>query len=228
MRKQTIVTNEYYHIYNRGVDKRDVFNNKEDLERFIESIKEFNQVEVVNSIRDLKKSRTGQPAPEALARKEPLVAFVGYCINPNHFHFMLKQLVDGGAAKFMQKLQAGYTSYFNLKNKRTGSLFQGAFKSHYISNDDYLRRLLGYVNKNHKVHTIPKEKYYLVFAGENEYKNNEFEIISKHEGEKILESFGGIYEFENHCEEIVSIIRRERGKLSLLEEDELPLPSASA
>ena len=221
MRKEPILTGEYYHIYNRGVDKRDIFSNEEDLYRFIESISEFNQVEVVGSIRDVRKNKDNKSAPEALSRNQ-LVSFVAFCLNPNHFHFVLKQLVDGGIAKFMQKLQAGYTSFFNLKHFRTGSLFQGPFKSHHINNENYFNKILGYVNKNYQVHSIPKDKLQFIFASDNEYENNIFKIVSKEEGKRILEIFGGSKNFEKHCDEIISIIREERGKTSLLEEDNLP------
>lgn len=217
MRKQPLITGEYYHIYNRGVDKRDIFNDKKDLYRFIESVTEFNQIEIIGSIRDLRKTKT---VPKALA--EPLVAIVVYCFNPNHFHFILKQLVDGGIAKFMQKLQGGYTYYFNVKHSRSGSLFQGTFKSHLIGNEDYFNKILGYTNKNYQVHNIPKNKLYLVFASDYEYENNNFKIVSKEEGKRILEVFNGSKNFKKHCDEIVSIIRTERGEVSLLEEDNLP------
>ncbi|MBI3888536.1 transposase [Candidatus Nomurabacteria bacterium] len=224
MRLQSIITGEYYHIYNRGVDKRDVFKNKADLLRFVESINEFNQVETIGSIRDIRKNKT---EPKALTKfsSEPLVAFVAYCLNPNHFHFVLKQLVDGGIAKFMQKLQGGYTYYFNVKNSRTGALFQGTFKSHHISSENYFNKIIGYVNKNYQVHNIPKNKADFVFASDTEYENNNFQIISKEEGERILGIFGGNKDFKKHCDEIVFIIREERGKMSLLEEDSLPTES---
>ena len=72
--------------------------------------------------------------------------------------------MDGGIAKFMQKLQAGYTSYFNIKNSRTGSLFQGTFKSCLMANENYFNKILGYTNKNYQVHNIPKNKMNLVLA----------------------------------------------------------------
>jgi len=221
MRRQSIVTSEYYHIYNRGVDKRDIFNDRKDLNRFIESMSEFNQTGIIGSIRDIRKNKT---VPKALARplKDPLVSFVAYCLNPNHFHFVLKQLVDNGIAKFMQKLQAGYTYYFNIKNSRTGSLFQGTFKSHLIDNENYFNKIIGYVNNNYEVHNIPKNKVKFIFASDHEYGNNNFKIVSKIEGERILEIFNGTKNFKKHCSEIVSIIREERGKVSLLEEDNLP------
>ncbi len=218
MRKQPLVTSEYYHIYNRGVDKRDIFSDKKDLHRFVESISEFNRVEVIVSLANLRK--TNQIAPKALSGN-PLVAISAYCLNPNHFHFVFKQLVDGGIAKFMQKLQAGYTSYFNIKNSRTGSLFQGTFKSHLIGNENYFNKIIGYTNKNYKIHNIPKHKMNLVFASDYEYENNNFKIVSKVEGERVLEVFNGTKNFKKHCDEIVSIIRQERGKASLLEEDNL-------
>jgi len=221
MRKQPIVTGEYYHIYNRGVDKRDIFNDPKDLDRFIECISEFNQIETIGSIRNIRKNKVDQTAPKALSGK-PLVLLIACCLNPNHFHFILKQSIDGGIAKFMQKLQAGYTSFFNIKNSRSGSLFQGTFKSQLISNENYFNKIIGYVNKNYQIHKIPKNKLDLVFASDCEYENNNFKIVSKEEGERILESFDGSKNFRKHCEEIVEIIREERREASLLEEDSLP------
>ena len=122
----------------------------------------------------------------------------------------------------MQKLQAGYTSYFNVKNSRTGSLFQGTFKSHLVDNENYFNKIVGYTNKNYQIHNIPKNKMNLVFASDYEYENNNFKIVSKEEGKRILDIFDGSKNFKKHCDEIVSIIREERGKTSLLEEDNLP------
>ncbi|OGI89871.1 hypothetical protein A3A95_00930 [Candidatus Nomurabacteria bacterium RIFCSPLOWO2_01_FULL_39_18] len=122
----------------------------------------------------------------------------------------------------MQKLQGGYTYYFNVKNSRTGSLFQGTFKSHLMNSENYFNKILGYTNKNYQVHNIPKNKMDLIFASDFEYENNNFKIVSKKEGKRILEIFNGSKNFKKHCDEIVSIIRKERGKTSLLEEDNLP------
>ncbi|MEK7127959.1 MAG: transposase [Patescibacteria group bacterium] len=218
MRKQPIITDEYYHIYNRGVDKRDIFNDKKDVDRFIESMREFNKIEGIESLANLRKTEI-----ESKPLSEPLVAIVACCLNPNHFHFVLKQLVDGGIAKFMQKLQGGYTYYFNVKNGRSGSLFQGPFKAHHLNNEGYFNKILGYTNKNYGVHDIPKNKLHLIFASDREYENGNFKVVSKEEGERILEIFGGSNNFKKHCEEIIDIIREERGKTSLTEEDNFPV-----
>src|SRR3989344_2240785 len=139
MRKQPLITGEYYHVYNRGVDKRDIFGNTKDVDRFIESIYEFNKINGIGSLANLRKTEI-----ESKPLSRPQVSIVAYCLNPNHFHFVLKQLVDGGISKFMQKLQGGYTYYFNAKSSRSGSLFQGTFKSQIIDNENYFNKIIGY------------------------------------------------------------------------------------
>ena len=67
---------------------------------------------------------------------------------PNHFHLLVRELKEGGISKFMQKLMTGYTMYFNKKNDRNGSLFQGKFKATHVSNDRYLRYLVSYIHLN--------------------------------------------------------------------------------
>lgn len=210
MRLQSIITGEYYHVYNRGVDKRDIFKNKKDVNRFIESILNFNQVEVVGSLKDLRKT-----SEDLKILSKPLVSVVVYCLNPNHFHFVLKQLIDGGIAKFMQKLQAGYTSYFNIKNSRTGALFQGTFKAHPINEENYFNKIIGYTNKNYKIHNIPRNKRDLIWASDYEYENSNFKIVSKIEGEEILKIFNGLKNFTKHCDEIVAIVKEEKDEMSV-------------
>ena len=155
MRKHTFTTGEYYHVYNRGVDKRDIFKDEEDLVRFIESINIFNEIEVFRGVfkRNLHK-HTSPNLGHRMSQKPKLVTIVSYCILPNHFHFILKQDCDGGVSKFMQKFGNGYTKYFNTKNKRTGPLFGGKFKSKYVDNNVYLLRLFAYVNYNYKIHNL--------------------------------------------------------------------------
>jgi len=217
MRKEPLVTGESYHIYNRGVDKRDIFVDTKDLERLKESIKQFNQVDGIGS---LERARA-LSSHESIS--EPLVAIIAFCINPNHFHFVLKQLIDGGIAKFLQKFQAGYTYYFNKKYERSGSLLQGTFKSKLIDTDDYFRKIFGYINKNYLVHDIPQDKSCFIFASDKEYENGLFDFVSKAEGQEMLEMFDGKEKLKIHCREIISIIRDGRGKTSLDESGELPL-----
>ena len=145
MRKVKFTVGEYYHIYNRGTDKRNIFMDEQDLSRFWESLFDFNQTEPIGSIYEFsfkKKSR------EANKKKKPLVQFIVYCLNPNHFHFLITPIQEKGIEKFMQRLGNGYTKYFNNKHKRSGVLFQGKFKSKHIDSNQYLLHLSAYINGN--------------------------------------------------------------------------------
>ncbi|NLC30794.1 MAG: hypothetical protein GX765_01950, partial [Candidatus Moranbacteria bacterium] len=145
MRKTIFANGEYYHIYNRGVDKREVFLNDDDYIRFIKSIKEYNDTKTYGRFQN-RGSTSGS------FEVEPLIELVAYCLNPNHYHFILKQLEEGGVSKFMQKLSTSYTMYFNKKYDRSGALFQGRFKSIHIDTNEYLLHLSVYVNKNNFIH----------------------------------------------------------------------------
>jgi putative transposase len=142
MRNHKFVVGEYYHIYNRGVDKRNTFLDRYDLDRFLKSLVEFNTKEPIGSIYALKFS-----TPTTKSKK--LVSIIVYCVNPNHFHLLLTPLTEKGIEKFMQRI-GGYTRYFNEKHKRTGALFQGKFKSKHIPDNNYLLRLSVYINMNNR------------------------------------------------------------------------------
>lgn len=147
MRKDPFIIGEYYHIYNRGTDKRIVFNDKWDLERFFQSMDEFNNEDSIGSIAQNKYNKLSPS-------RTKLVEFICYCLNPNHYHFILTPLVENGIEKFMQKLGAGYTRYFNEKYKRSGVLFQGTYKSILIKSDKYLTYVGAYINLNYRIHQL--------------------------------------------------------------------------
>src|ERR1700686_1992234 len=136
-RKVNLVEGEYYHIYNRGVDKRNIFSDKSDLQRFLQSMKEFNTLDPIGSLYENSFIKKKELRGELGGSSSKLVQFVAFCLNPNHYHFILTPLAEKGIEKFMQRLGTGYTMYFNEKNKRSGSLFQGKFKSKHINSNAY-------------------------------------------------------------------------------------------
>ena len=79
---------------------------------------------------------------------DPLVEIVAYCLMPNHFHLLIRELEEGGISKFMQKLTTGYTMYFNKKYERNGALFQGRFKATHVADDRYMRYVISYIHLN--------------------------------------------------------------------------------
>ena len=147
-RKATFANNEFYHVFNRGVDKRDIILDYEDMDRFFKSIMLFNSEKPIGSIYELSQLERGG----LTAKPKKLVNIVAYCLNPNHFHFIFEQKIDGGISEFMKRLGGGYTWYFNHKQKRSGSLFQGSFKSVFGDKNEYLLHLSAYVNLNDSVH----------------------------------------------------------------------------
>jgi len=148
MRKTIFANNEYYHIYNRGVDKRKVFLNRNDYIRFIHDLYEFNDQKRAPEFVRIK-DYVGSLAPHIKRKpRKKLVNIICFCLMPNHFHLILEQLVDDGISKFMHKLGTGYTNAFNLKHKRSGALFEGTFKAILIENETYLTHLSRYVHLN--------------------------------------------------------------------------------
>jgi len=150
MRKDALVEYEYYHVYNRGVEKRDVFLCDRDYLRFLESTKEFNSIKPIYSLylhNQLKRKGVIE-----VGRLQKLVEIVCYCLNPNHFHFIIKQVEKKGISEFMKRLGGGYTKYFNYHYKRSGVLFQGKFKSARIRTNAHLLYLSAYVNRNYFIH----------------------------------------------------------------------------
>ena len=152
MRKDPFVIGQYYHIYNRGTDKRVIFMDKFDLWRFLQSMDEFNTLEPIGSIFENKYNKKGNDQLGSSTSK--LVDIICYCVNPNHYHFILSPLVENGIEKFMQRLGTGFTKYFNEKYKRNGVLFQGRYKSIFINSDEYLIYLSAYINLNNKIHLL--------------------------------------------------------------------------
>ncbi len=172
LRKVQFSNNEFYHIYNRGVDKRIIFPNPRYLSRFFQGMDEFNTVKPIGSIYAHSFVKKNLLRSEA-SKKEKLVEFVCFCLNPNHYHFVLKQIADKGVEKFMHRISTGYTNYFNLKHKRSGVLFQGPFKAVHIDTNDYLLHISAYVNLNFRVHRLrseaPKLSSWDEYSGKSKY-----------------------------------------------------------
>ena len=145
-RKIQFIENEYYHLYNRGVDKRTIFSSRNDYRRFLMLLYLANSEEDVRIGNMLKSTKYENIFSRD--RGEPIVAIGAFCLMPNHFHILATPLKENGITKMMLKLQTGYSMYFNTKNERTGSLFQGPFRSSHADNDRYLEYLFSYIHLN--------------------------------------------------------------------------------
>ncbi|MDO8589874.1 MAG: transposase [bacterium] len=143
MRNVKLVENELYHVMNRGVDKRSIFRDKNDLDRFFEGMQKLNVLTPTGHL--------ARRLPESTDKK--LVKFIAYDLNPNHFHFILEQAAERGIERLMNRLCISHSKYFNLKYHRMGTLFQGRFKAIHVDTNEYLLHLSAYVNLNDVAHT---------------------------------------------------------------------------
>ncbi|OGI28069.1 MAG: hypothetical protein A2359_05185 [Candidatus Moranbacteria bacterium RIFOXYB1_FULL_43_19] len=223
MRKDPLVQNEYYHIYNRGVDKRAVFLSSGDFDRFLLAMKLLNyeQEGLMHKWRDYKITYPQKNFSDFLSlyvkNEKKLVEIVAYCLNSNHFHFILKQVHENNGIKiFMQRLGNSYTKYFNDKNERTGALFQGRFKSARIKSAGQLSCMSIYVNCNCEIHGLAKAENYQ-WCGFPEYlgKTNE-KVCSK---SAVMGDFRKPRDYFDYAKEIIRDFRKtkEDEKTTLLE-----------
>lgn len=146
-RKSIFSVGEFYHVYNRGTDKRDIFLDKADYLRFIVLLYAANNIDAMH-ISNLKYQGRSLMGILNIDKKDTIVDVGAYCLMPNHFHILVKEKMENGISNFMKKLSTGYSMYFNKRYERTGSLFQGVFKSVYADNDEYLKYLFAYIHLN--------------------------------------------------------------------------------
>lgn len=147
LRKTNFAPGCYYHIYNRGTDKRDIFLEDNDYLRFIVLLYICNNTEAVRIKDWLSRGRSLGDILE-IERKETLVDIGAHCLMPNHFHLLVREKRNNGISVFLKKLSTAYAMYVNKKNERSGNLFQGRFKAELVDKDEYLKYLFAYIHLN--------------------------------------------------------------------------------
>ncbi|MBI4118697.1 MAG: transposase [Parcubacteria group bacterium] len=138
---------EYYHIYNRGVDKRFIFGSDMDYRRFLMLLYLCNSNNPVDIAEHIQEGRSFRDIL-SIDTGDLITALGAYVLMPNHFHLLVKETEVGGVSKFMGKVSTGYSMYFNKKYERDGSLFQSRFQAKHISKDEYLKYVFAYIHLN--------------------------------------------------------------------------------
>lgn len=193
-RQIPFVGGEYYHIYNRGTNKMQIFNSASDYDRFIKLLYLVNSEETIQ-YSDINKNKIWE-----IEKGKSLVSIGAWCLMPNHFHILIKVKNDKFASLFIQRLLTSHSKYFNIKYDRSGSLFQGKSKSEHANNDRYLKYLFAYIHLNPVKLIEPKWK-------EKEIQNSD-KII------KFLEE----YKYSSYCD----YVRNEREEERILDKVEFP------
>lgn len=121
-RKTILASGQYYHIYNRGHNKQQIFLQPHDYLRYIDRVEEY------------------------LEKHD--ITILTYCLMPNHIHFLIRQDGEEAIQQFIHRLHTSYTMFFNKKYKRVGSVFQGRFKARMIDSEEYLLHVSRYIHQN--------------------------------------------------------------------------------
>lgn len=141
IRRVNFVQGEYYHIYNRGNSKQQIFHDTADYEYFLKLL-------FIANSKEKFKFHFLEGNIYEVKRVNQFVGIGAYVLMPNHFHLLITEIDDGGISKFMHKVSSGYSHYYNKKYERTGSLFEGKFKSEHVYNDRYLKYIFSYIHLN--------------------------------------------------------------------------------
>ncbi|PIZ96350.1 MAG: hypothetical protein COX79_05335 [Candidatus Levybacteria bacterium CG_4_10_14_0_2_um_filter_36_16] len=146
--------NSYYHIYNRGVEKRLIFLDSQDYGVFLSYLKEYLTLKNEKELNErLSNPNTSYKEKDKILKLLRMNNFYGeitllaYCLMPNHFHFFIRQKSALSIDRFMQSLSTRYTMYFNRKYRRVGSLFQAVYKAVMVQTDEQFVYLSKYIHK---------------------------------------------------------------------------------
>lgn len=152
MRAVEFAKDEFYHVFNRGVEHLSLFKTQRDFQRFYNSLYLFNNVYYANPGNISPPSTLRTQDIEAMLvwekRRLPFVSIASFCLIRNHFHLFLLQRRDEGIPQFMHRLGMGYAHYFNTRYHRTGRLFEGPFKAVLVEREAHYEHLPRYIHLN--------------------------------------------------------------------------------
>ena len=140
------VENGYYHLYNRGVDKREIFLEEQDCVVFLHCLKLY-----LSNPESLKKSKNLTPSmlyKIAVLNLSKEIDLLAFALMPNHFHLQIKQYTVHAMEKLTRRVFTSYVQYFNKRYKRIGTLFESAYKAVLVENDKQNLYLSSYIHRN--------------------------------------------------------------------------------
>lgn len=151
MRNVVFANNEIYHVFNRGVERRPTFTDKNEYTRAMTSINFYRFRQSLTGLASYLKlnlEKRDALSKSLFDEKNKLVEIISYCLMPNHFHLLLKQMTNNGISMFLSNFTNSYTRYFNIKHTRIGPLYQGVFKAVRMESTEQLIYVNRYVHLN--------------------------------------------------------------------------------
>jgi len=185
-RQTPLITEEIYHVFNKGIASQPIFLNKSDYHRGEDSLFYYKHAAPpikFSRLSSLSISDRNDLLKQLKKEKKNLVNLISYCLMPNHFHLLIKQKIDNGISKYLSDFSNSYTRYFNTKYERLGPIFQGKFKAVHIKNNEQLLHVSRYIHLNPYSASIIKSIGQL-----NNYQFSSFPKLSTLEVENEIES----------------------------------------
>lgn len=203
VRKQELVNESIYHIFNKSIAGFVIYNSEFEYSRFINLIKYYRHKQPpVRYSRLIEYSNILQNnIIESLPSNDKLVEIISYCIMPTHFHIILKQLKKHGISNFINNIGNSYTHYFNNIHKRKGPLWVGPFKNVLVSTDDQLLHLTRYIHLNPTSSNLVSNPNEWVYSSYKEFINKEVNQDNFCQYQKYLDITPGKY--QSFCEEYI-------------------------
>jgi putative transposase len=189
----------YYHLYNRGNNKQDIFLQKTDYLGF------FNRL---FALLKPKVQRASLHFKRACPLPENAFSLICYCLMPNHFHLVLKQNTELGVDKLMSRLCTSYSKHFNYKYERVGKLFQDQYKAVRVDDDSYLLWLSAYIHQNPRVAGMVENLIEYPWSSFPEYMGFGETFIS--EKDIILTQFQSREEYRKFVEDSYAVLKRKK------------------
>ena len=173
--RKTYVPGGFYHIYNRGVEKRNIFEDKQDYGVFLSYLKVYLTPKDIDKLQNtLSDSKVPWIEKDKVIKQLRLnnfsdeIKLLAYCLMPNHFHLLVHQKSADGIDRLMNSLNTRYVVYFNKKHKRVGPLYQGVYKAVLVKTDEQLTHLSAYIHRN------PAQSFSI-----NDLQDMSFRILTK-------------------------------------------------
>ncbi len=194
-----LINGQFYHVYNRGVEKRRIFENRRTYTRFLQAIGYYQLEGPKPKFSNFIKYKLFEPDPD-----KKIVEIICYCLMPNHFHFLIKQLKENGVSEFIGKLTNSYTKYYNVKFDRVGPLLQGQFKAVLIESDEQLIHVSRYIHLNPVSSFLVKKPEDYEWSSYNEYLNGKGMCTKK----EILNFFQSVMDYKKFVDDQIDYAQK--------------------
>lgn len=150
VRKTPLITGQYYHVFNRGINHQPTFTTKADYQKAINTLNfyQLSKPPLKLSYFLNKSQKDQQEIYKQIEASPKRISLLTFCFMPNHFHLLLKQEEDNGISRYLADFQNSYTKYFNAKHQRQGSLLNRQFKAVHIETREQLLHVSRYIILN--------------------------------------------------------------------------------